>query len=862
MLLARPHFNCLDNMRVLLIFLLLFHSFYGMRANERGIEDALSIAKKHWLSVDNVSTRSDANITFVAERIDSSFYVVRRRNTSDVLAPGYIIVPANKAMPEIIAYSESSNFSMEKLPVHIKSWFESYYDMEKLATKDTSALKTWLNSASLGYNDVNPLMQNILWGQDEPYNSECPVVDGSLCPTGCVATALAQIMNYHNWPENGTGTLQYTTETHSIPILFDFEDLKIDWGNINDVYGYKEVPVEYGMKIVTSNSFSFSKMAIDEVYSVARCEVKITSMQSKNTMYFTGDVALVLADEDGKILQQVSKAAHFSNANGSNVFRTLNLPLAIPSYLPNGKYNVYCVLKREDSDFWEIANANANGLNNKNYLSLEKQEAEIYLNGKQYPCATAVDDVETVSTLMKAVGAAVKMDYSPEGSGAYNYNALHGMRENLGYDCDMMLMSASDYTDSQWHKVLQTELSEGRPVYYSGRDSNGGHAFVIDGMQKAPSGLTYYHVNWGWDGWCNGYYLLNMLRPEFSGTGGLSSSNYSNGANMIIGIMPEDGINDVRIMCGGLSLYSDTVLSGQNLYPCVTSLQASSDFRGSLTLMLYNINQQDQEPIRTYNESKVHISDGKGITNHKIMCSVPDGVPSGDYELRIECYNSDGVQVDVDAMFWPQIHIKDVQTGGELSSAKQYIGVQNVEFIIEDTPYLRIVMDIDKLWNLTSRNLAGKMTMVISDANGVVLTPTDEQRTLILNGYAKKENIHINASFAKDMPDGKYFLSLGFRMENTDKWTLGYKIDENAETLWDSLQLSLLSIPFEVYSGNAHFLFGVVPGITNLKWTSIKNIPDKLPMRGVYYNINGWLSFPSSDGVYIYDKKKVIIKTK
>ena len=99
-------------------------------------------------------------------------------------------------------------------------------------------------------------------------------------------------------------------------------------------------------------------------------------------------------------------------------------------------------------------------------------------------------------------------------------------------------------------------------------------------------------------------------------------------------------------------------------------------------------------------------------------------------------------------------------------------------------------------------------------------------------------------------------------MENTDKWTLGYKIDENAETLWDSLQLSLLSIPFEVYSGNAHFLFGVVPGITNLKWTSIKNIPDKLPMRGVYYNINGWLSFPSSDGVYIYDKKKVIIKTK
>lgn len=859
---VRPHFVCLDNMRIHLTFLLLFPFFYGMKANERGFEDVLSIAKKHWISVDKASTRSDFNRTFIAERIDSLFYLVRRRNNADVLTPGYIIVPANKALPEVIAYSECSSFPTDKLPVHIKSWFDSYLSMEMLGTKAPLVLEECLNSASHGNNDVGPLMQNILWGQDDPYNSECPIINGDHCPTGCVATALAQIMNYHNWPAKGTGVLQYTTETHSFPIFLDFEECKIDWGNIKDVYGYKEIPIEYGMKIVLSNSFSFSDMAIDEVYSVARSEIKITSMQSKNILHFTGDVALILADENGNILQPVSKVAHFSKSKGNKVFTSLNLPLAVPSYLPDGKYRVYCALKKSDSDFWEIAKSNMNGLKNSNYLLFEKEQTKIKLLGKLYSCAATVDDVETVSSLMKAVGAAVKMDYSLEGSGASNYNALKGMRVNLGYDNDMMLMNASDYTDSQWHKILQTELSEGRPVYYTGSDSKTGHAFVIDGMQSSQGGLTYYHVNWGWDGWCNGYYLLNMLRPEFSGTGGTSSGDYSNGANMIIGIMPEDGFDELRIMCGGLFLSSDTVLSGQNLYPCVKSLQVSAEFRGNLKLMLYNLDQSEQEPICIYNESDVYLSDAKSFKNHKIMCSVPDGAPSGTYELRIECYNANGVRVNINTMSWPRVHVKEFQPVGELASAMQYVGVQNVGFTIEEYPYPRIVLNIEKLWNLTSENLAGKMAMLISDEKGTVLTPMNEQRTLILNGYAQKENIQISASFAKEMPDGRYFLSLGFLMGNRDSWTLGYEIEKNAETLWDELNLSPLSIPFEVLSGNAHFLFGMVPGVPDLKWTSIKSILDHIPIRGNCYNINGWLSYPNGDGIYIYEKKKVLIKTK
>lgn len=70
-----------------------------MQAKDREITDVLSIAQKHWMSVDKTSTRSNLNMIFVAEKIDNQFYVVRRDCES-----GFVIVPVSNAMPEIIAY--------------------------------------------------------------------------------------------------------------------------------------------------------------------------------------------------------------------------------------------------------------------------------------------------------------------------------------------------------------------------------------------------------------------------------------------------------------------------------------------------------------------------------------------------------------------------------------------------------------------------------------------------------------------------------------------------------------------------------------------------------------------------------------
>lgn len=69
----------------------------------------------------------------------------------------------------------------------------------------------------------------------------------------------------------------------------------------------------------------------------------------------------------------------------------------------------------------------------------------------------------------------------------------------------------------------------------------GGHAFILDGYE-AEDGVGFFHVNWGWDGDCDGYYRLDMLNPYASGTGGSSTSDgFSIGQDAVIGFQPSKG---------------------------------------------------------------------------------------------------------------------------------------------------------------------------------------------------------------------------------------------------------------------------------------------------------------------------------
>lgn len=141
-----------------------------------------------------------------------------------------------------------------------------------------------------------------------------------------------------------------------------------------------------------------------------------------------------------------------------------------------------------------------------------------------------------VADLMAYCGKSVKMVYRSTASGSYSYNVANALRTYFGFDANTIYKRRAGYSATEWNNMLYNELKAGRPVYYSGSSQGGGHAFVVDGIDE--EGL--YHLNWGWNGSSNGYFLISVLNPgDNSGIGASSTDDgyIMNGA-AIFGAQP------------------------------------------------------------------------------------------------------------------------------------------------------------------------------------------------------------------------------------------------------------------------------------------------------------------------------------
>lgn len=142
------------------------------------------------------------------------------------------------------------------------------------------------------------------------------------------------------------------------------------------------------------------------------------------------------------------------------------------------------------------------------------------------------EEGKAVATLMYHCGVASTMDYHPDGSGTTNASAISGLSRNFGITWAQYIRRASN-GDENYINTIFREINENRPVLYAGRDSQyGGHEFVLDGYDAQGR----VHVNWGWNGWANGYYELDLLNPSYK---------FSNSQEMIIGIQSPDDVSSV-----------------------------------------------------------------------------------------------------------------------------------------------------------------------------------------------------------------------------------------------------------------------------------------------------------------------------
>lgn len=362
------------------LFLFTMIAFAGNVSEQQALQKAMAFLKANNRSGVNVKAKAAAHkAPRKAQAATNSYYYVFNLEDSQ----GFVIVSGDDRTEPILGYADNGAFDANNIPSNVKYLLDGYIEeMEWMEENGYTGVQTAPQQVSTTV--VAPLLKS-QWNQGAPYNNLCPMLSGRRSVTGCVATAMAQIMYYHKWP---TGT-------------------------VAKINGY------------TCNSGA-----------------KVDTLQA-------------------------------TTFDWSNMTNTYN-----------------------------------------NYSSTASRTA--------------------VAELMVYCGAAVNMNYSPNGSGTSSYYVVSALKNRFGYASSVQYANRAGYSVEDWDALITNELVNNRPVYYSGStSSNEGHAFVCDG--RRADGM--FHINWGWGGSMDGYYRLSLLDPSSQGIGGSSTgSKFSMRQAAIVGI--------------------------------------------------------------------------------------------------------------------------------------------------------------------------------------------------------------------------------------------------------------------------------------------------------------------------------------
>lgn len=164
---------------------------------------------------------------------------------------------------------------------------------------------------------------------------------------------------------------------------------------------------------------------------------------------------------------------------------------------------------------------------------------------------------DAVAKLMYLCGVSVRMNYgvSSSGSSLSEYTLI----KYFGYGKNARYVEKKNYSSLAWFNLIYNELAEGYPMYSDG----GSHAYVIDGYD----GDNMFHFNWGWGPGSDGYYLLSSVSEYYpDGTTG-STTSYTSGQGVIIGLRPADENSSSKSMVKLTKCINDSTLEVQINHP-------------------------------------------------------------------------------------------------------------------------------------------------------------------------------------------------------------------------------------------------------------------------------------------------------
>lgn len=287
------------------LFLFVFANLFSQQRNEN---DAFLTAKTFFAKRNKL--RSDRSVDPAVVLSYKAFFSEKQKTTKQSNVSyyvfnvgdndGFVIVSGDKRAKDILGYSDDGAFEIDKISDNFRSWLSGYeQEMKYLSTQDTGANQ----NVEIGNNShlektfassINPLLRNIKWNQDTPYNNLCPIIvasTGERAAVGCVATAMAQIMKYHQWPDVGVGSNSYKTNTLKLDVSADFSLSPYDWANMTDGYHRQSTEKEkkavatlmYHCGVSVNMDYGYSSTAFS--YNIANALIRNFKYDSNIQMY-------------------------------------------------------------------------------------------------------------------------------------------------------------------------------------------------------------------------------------------------------------------------------------------------------------------------------------------------------------------------------------------------------------------------------------------------------------------------------------------------------------------------------------------------------------------------------------------------
>jgi hypothetical protein len=196
---------------------------------------------------------------------------------------------------------------------------------------------------------------------------------------------------------------------------------------------------------------------------------------------------------------------------------------------PGGRVYVGCVATAMSQImlYWRYPNQ---GTGSHSYYCAPYGTQSVNYGATTYDWNGMVDNSDSKINLPMALigyhaAVSVDMNFSPNGSGAYSSDVPYALKTYFGYANGVSYKQRSFYQLATWKTMIQNHLNTYKPLYYSGQSPDGGHAWVLDGFHF---GDDTYHMNFGWSGQDNGWYLI-------TNAGGFTSQQ-----GMVDNIIPGD----------------------------------------------------------------------------------------------------------------------------------------------------------------------------------------------------------------------------------------------------------------------------------------------------------------------------------